>query len=565
MSTTAMFMTAVLPAARAVPSRASCGRARRGRALLRCDAVAADWREKARPITPGGVYPAKEHCSSCGLCDTYYVAHVKDACAFLGDGMSRVETLEPTVHGRGRDLSNDELRLGVVDEVFYARKTAPVEGAQWTGIVTSIAIEMLTSGKVEGVVCVASQPDDPMRPRPILATTTEEILSSKGVKPSLSPNLEVLAEVEARGLKRLLFIGVGCAVTALRGVEPYLGLDALYVVGTNCTDNGRAETLPKFLAAASDDPATVTGYEFMQDYRVHLKHADGRFEKVPYFCLPANDLKDVIAPSCYSCFDYVNGLADLVVGYMGVPMSVGVEMTAHPQYVTVRNARGKELFDSVREKCEVTPSVSSGNRTPFVVQTVVADDEAMLVAAPPGAPHVGTRWRTFWRRWGPRGRSSACTRWITTPCATSCTSSATSGATRERTSTSWATRRIVDEYNENGAVDARLAITARPVRPLTPLAPPSGRTPALGGDERDASPFGEIDPSVIGGVLGFVLVSAIASKVMGVGPDGRDCRWVPTVEYSLFFVIHASPRRGQPSSARGAFARQALFDINKRI
>jgi 7-hydroxymethyl chlorophyll a reductase len=50
---------------------------------------------------------------------------------------------------------------------------------------------------------------------------------------------------------------------------------------------------------------------------VHLKHADGETEKVPYFCLPANNLKDVIAPSCYSCFDYVNGLADLVVGYMG--------------------------------------------------------------------------------------------------------------------------------------------------------------------------------------------------------------------------------------------------------
>ena len=520
MSTTAMFMTAVLPAARAVPSRASCGRARRGRALLRCDAVAADWREKARPITPGGVYPAKEHCSSCGLCDTYYVAHVKEACAFLGDGMSRVETLEPTVHGRGRDLSNDELRLGVVDEVFYARKTAPVEGAQWTGIVTSIAIEMLTSGKVEGVVCVASQPDDPMRPRPILATTTEEILSSKGVKPSLSPNLEVLAEVEARGLKRLLFIGVGCAVTALRGVEPYLGLDALYVVGTNCTDNGRAETLPKFLAAASDDPATVTGYEFMQDYRVHLKHADGRFEKVPYFCLPANDLKDVIAPSCYSCFDYVNGLADLVVGYMGVPMSVGVEMTAHPQYVTVRNARGKELFDSVREKCEVTPSVSSGNRTPFVVQTVVADDEATLGRGPTsGAPRfVGNALAYVLEKVGPKGKEFGMYSldYHTVRNFLYVKRHFGSDARANQHVPGYA-RRIVDEYNENGAVDARLAITGTaPVGPPTPPAPPSGRTPAPGvGDERDASPFGEIDPSIIGGVLGFVLVSAIASKVMG--------------------------------------------------
>ena len=46
----------------------------------------ADWRSKARPIKEGSTYPAKEFCSHCGLCDTYYVAHVKDACAFLGTG-----------------------------------------------------------------------------------------------------------------------------------------------------------------------------------------------------------------------------------------------------------------------------------------------------------------------------------------------------------------------------------------------------------------------------------------------------------------------------------------------
>ena len=29
-----------------------------------------DWRAKSKPIKPGGVYPAKELCSQCGLCDT---------------------------------------------------------------------------------------------------------------------------------------------------------------------------------------------------------------------------------------------------------------------------------------------------------------------------------------------------------------------------------------------------------------------------------------------------------------------------------------------------------------
>lgn len=57
-----------------------------GRIGARCKAVRSDWRETSRPIKPGSSYPAKEFCSNCGLCDTYYIAHVKDACAFLGDG-----------------------------------------------------------------------------------------------------------------------------------------------------------------------------------------------------------------------------------------------------------------------------------------------------------------------------------------------------------------------------------------------------------------------------------------------------------------------------------------------
>ena len=46
-----------------------------------------NWRRRAKPVQEGSTYPAKEHCSHCGLCDTYYVAHVKEACAFLGSGV----------------------------------------------------------------------------------------------------------------------------------------------------------------------------------------------------------------------------------------------------------------------------------------------------------------------------------------------------------------------------------------------------------------------------------------------------------------------------------------------
>ncbi|CAH8324912.1 unnamed protein product [Eruca vesicaria subsp. sativa] len=87
-----------------------------------------NWREKSKPIPPGGTYPAKDHCRGCRLCDTYYIAHVKDACAFLGDGMSRIESLEPVVPGRGRKPDSlEDTYFGVHQEQLYARKLKPVE------------------------------------------------------------------------------------------------------------------------------------------------------------------------------------------------------------------------------------------------------------------------------------------------------------------------------------------------------------------------------------------------------------------------------------------------------
>ena len=53
-------------------------------------------------------------------------------------------------------------------------------------------------------------------------------------------------------------------VQALRSIEQHLGLEKLYVLGTNCVDNGPRKGLDKFLRAASTRPAEVLHYEFMQ-------------------------------------------------------------------------------------------------------------------------------------------------------------------------------------------------------------------------------------------------------------------------------------------------------------
>ena len=324
---------------------------------------------KAKGLARGKLRPAKALCSDCGLCDTAYIHYVKEACAFLNQ---QIPELETQTHGRSRDLDNpDDCYFGVHQTMMAARKQDPIEGAQWTGIVSTIAIEMLNRGLVEAVVCVQNKEDDRFGPMPVIARSPEEVLAARVNKPTLSPNLSVLEQVERSGAKRLLVIGVGCQIQALRAVEKQLGIEKLYVLGTPCVDNVTRDGLQKFLETTSRSPETVVHYEFMQDFRVHFKHEDGSTETVPFFGLKTNQLKDVFAPSCMSCFDYVNSLADLVVGYMGAPFGW--------QWVVVRNGTGQEMLDLVADQLDTQPVMSQGDRHAAVQQSIPAYDKGVTL------------------------------------------------------------------------------------------------------------------------------------------------------------------------------------------
>ena len=325
--------------------------------------------KKSKGLPRGAVRPAKDLCSDCGLCDTHYIHYVREACAFINQ---QIPDLEQQSHGRSRDLeSEDDVYFGVHQRMMAARKTEPIEGAQWTGIVSSIAIEMLNRGLVEGVVCVQNTKEDRFQPMPVIATTPEEVLAARVNKPTLSPNLSVLEQIERSGMKRVLAIGVGCQIQALRAVQHELGLEKLYVLGTPCVDNVSRDGLQKFLETTSRSPETVVHYEFMQDFRVHFKHEDGSIEKVPFFGLKTNQLKDVFAPSCMSCFDYVNSLADLVVGYMGAPFGW--------QWVVVRNDTGQEMLDLVGDQLETQAVMSQGDRKQAVQNSIPAYDQGVTL------------------------------------------------------------------------------------------------------------------------------------------------------------------------------------------
>ena len=331
-------------------------------------------------------FPAKDHCSRCGLCETSFISHVKDACALLPQtGMSRMHELEVKVHGRSRnahheiDTVADEGRFGVLQEEIKLVKAIGMDGSQWTGVVTSIALSMLETNKVDAVVCIAAEHGRWATPEPIVAKSRDQILRGRGVKPSLAPSLKVLDEIKQdKSIRRLLFCGVGCAVQAFRAIQDELGMEEVYVLGTNCVDNSPTpKAAENFVRAGLGLASTqdINGYEFMQDFRVHAKTGDVYIMK-PYFCLPGTIAKPSIATSCLACFDYTNGLADVVIGYMGAPLEAGKRMDESFQTLTIRNEKGLDMIETTTQCGRLSigsTATGKGNFEGFALSTLQSD------------------------------------------------------------------------------------------------------------------------------------------------------------------------------------------------
>ncbi len=74
-----------------------------------------------------------------------------------------------------------------------------------------------------------------------------EMAKARGMRMGYAPLLALLEPARAAGYKRLAVIGVPCQVHALRKLEDELGLEALYVIGTPCSDNTSTENFHGFL------------------------------------------------------------------------------------------------------------------------------------------------------------------------------------------------------------------------------------------------------------------------------------------------------------------------------
>lgn len=350
--------------------------------------TAGPWAPPLAPAAPRAL------CTDCGLSRMALAKACGRACQFLRPDYA---ALEAQVHGRARDPARpDELHFGPFRRMLRAELRQPVAGAQWTGIATRLGERLLETGAVDAVLAMAADPEDRWKPMPVLVTRAADMAACRGMKMGFAPLLALLEPAARAGHRRLAVIGIPCQVHALRAIEAELGLEQLYVIGTPCSDNTTTEMFHRFLDLLDPDPASITYLEFRADYRVELRHADGRVRTIPFLQLPISRLPPDFFPlTCRTCVDYTNVLADITVGYMG---GTGA------QWLLVRNARGEELLGLLGNELDASDPATAGRRA-GAVKGFLANTERAAGGLPlrrmPGflRPLVG--W--LMPRIGPRG------------------------------------------------------------------------------------------------------------------------------------------------------------------
>lgn len=262
------------------------------------------------------------------------------------------------MHGRVRATEGDEVFFGVHATMWQAALRPATPGAQWTGITTRIAERLLETGLVDAVVTMTFDPDDRWRPVPAVVTDAEALVHCRGMRMGYAPLVAAIEPALARGLTRLAVIAIPCQVYAVRALEAEwrasAGLEALYVLGTPCSDNTTTERFTEFLGLLTDTPERVTYLEFRADFRVEMRFEDGRRREIPFLNLPISQLPPDFFPlTCRTCVDYTNSLADITVGYMG---------GRGEQWLLVRNTLGEMLLSLLGDEVALTPPTSAGKR-----------------------------------------------------------------------------------------------------------------------------------------------------------------------------------------------------------
>jgi len=242
--------------------------------------------------------------------------------------------------------------------------------SQSGGLISSLLLDLLKRGRVDGAVVTRWKKDDPLVPETVIARDEKEILDAAKSKYLPVPAASILKElIPAKG--RFAFVGVGCHIHAMRKAEEIVpGLrDKIYVyLGLHCLSVFNRVYLDYILGRNNVARDAVSSFEFRSkawrgwpcDMRIesrpektlNIPGSISRLTPRPYFT-PVR---------CVYCFDKLNELSDISFGDCRIPRAYGATSIKEVSYnmnpgisdIVCRSERGYELLKEAQSAAIVS-------------------------------------------------------------------------------------------------------------------------------------------------------------------------------------------------------------------
>ncbi|MEM3377894.1 MAG: Coenzyme F420 hydrogenase/dehydrogenase, beta subunit C-terminal domain [Candidatus Bathyarchaeia archaeon] len=262
-----------------------------------------------------------KECQSCGLC--------AQACPRYG--FSQV-ALENFVFGRSRK-ADEPFGLYLRLAVAQATDKRILQTCQDGGVATALLAYALETGQISGAIAVASSADKPFYPRPMLASTFEEVLGCAGSKYACSPNMLLLADACKQKNARIAFVGTPCQIQAARKMQA-VGLTRQtsclsFLVGLLCSGCFTYEGLMETYIHREK------GVDLREIKKINVKGKLLLTTTTGVIGFPLAEIQRFRQKSCSACGDFSAELADISMGGLGLD---GWTL------VIIRTQKGEEMF-----------------------------------------------------------------------------------------------------------------------------------------------------------------------------------------------------------------------------
>ena len=187
------------------------------------------------------------------------------------------------------------------------------------GVLTALAVYLVESGKVDGILQVCVSADNPLLNEARLNTTREQIVASSGSRYGPSAPLRDIGALLDSG-RRFAFMGKPCDVATLRNlarVDPRVDLQVPYMLAMVCGGNPSVAATYNIVRRFGEDHRDVEEFR----YRGHgwpgptyLRTKQGREHSQTYDETWFSNLTYELMFRCKICADGTGEHADVVAG-----------------------------------------------------------------------------------------------------------------------------------------------------------------------------------------------------------------------------------------------------------